>query len=201
MRYYLYILLWLSTILVSCGTKPIKDAAQPEETEKSVTNYLTEHYKDFHGTKLSFLPPQSFTYDPGIGGWSSVSKGSWIVASLVQVKPLLAAGLYKARLTDRTRPDAIEGSLLQEWDVSLNARPSKLFKVETSLGGDDHLQYVLFTGDTTTAYRVTGNVHEDDFKLAPQVKQAVLSIFFDPERITTGQSPTQTSASPCNCPK
>ncbi len=114
---------------------------------------------------------------------------------------MLAAGLYKARLSDMSRPDAIEGSLLQEWDVPINARSSKLFKIQTSLGGDDHLQYVLFTGDTATGYRVTGSVHEDELELAPQVKKAVLSIFFDPERITRGQNPTQTSASPCNCPK
>jgi hypothetical protein len=197
-QYYFYIL--LSIILASCGTKPIKVAAQPEETEKSVTNYLTEQYKDIPGTKLSFLPPKSFTYDPRIGGWSSTSKGSWIISSSVQGKPLLAAGLYKARLSDISRPDAIEGSLLQEWDISLNARQSKLFKIETSLGGDDHLQYVLFTGDTT-GYRVIGSVHGDELEFVPQVKKAVLSIFFDPERIINGQNPTQTSASPCNCPK
>ncbi len=82
MRYYLYIVL-LSNMLVSCGNEPIKVAAKPEETEKTVTNYLTENYKDFPGTKLSLLPPQTFTYDAALGGWSSASKGSWIVTSSV----------------------------------------------------------------------------------------------------------------------
>jgi len=115
---------------------------------------------------------------------------------------LQAAGLYKARLSDATRPDALEGTLVNEWDLSLNALPSKFFKVQTSLGGDDYLQYVLFTGDTTSAYRVIGNVHEEELEFAPLVKKSILSIFFDPEQqIINGQSPTQTSASPCNCPK
>jgi hypothetical protein len=110
--------------------------------------------------------------------------------------------MYKARLADKSRPDAIDGTLLNEWDVAMNSRSSRLFKVQTSLGGDDHLQYILFTGDTTSAYRIIGDVHEDELELAPQVKKSLLSIFFDPERqIIRGQSPTQSSASPCNCPK
>jgi hypothetical protein len=189
------------SLLAACNSNKIA-TIQEEEIPKSVTNYLTEQYKDFPGTKLSLLAAAEFTYDNAVAGWTSTSKGSWIIASPLQSKPLLAAGVYKARLGDKSRPDAIDGTLLNEWDIALNSRPSRLFKIQTSLGGDDHLQYVLFTGDTAYAYRVIGNVHEDEFGLAPIVKKTVLSIFFDPERqIIPGQSPVQTSASPCNCPK
>ena len=200
--YSLVASLLISVLLVSsCGqiSKSSLPAVDEGEMPKTVTNYLTEQYKDFPGTKLSILPAEKFTYDVAVGGWTSESKGSWIIASLLQGKPLLAAGMYKARLSDPTRPDAIEGTLLGEWDISLNARPSRLFKVQTSLGGDDHLQYVLFTGDTTAAYRIIGSVEEDELILAPRVRKSLLSIFYDPER-QVGQG-TQTSASPCNCPK
>ena len=195
------VMLVLLLMISSCGQSPktMLPSAEEAETPKTITNYLTEQYKDFPGTKLSILPADQFTYDVALGGWASASKGSWIIASLLQGKPLQAAGMYKSRLSDPSRPDAIDGTLLGEWDLSINARPSRLFKVQTSLGGDDHLQYVLFTGDTTAAYRIVGSIHEDELTLALNVKKSLLSIFYDPER-QTGQT-TQTSASPCNCPK
>lgn len=169
------------------------------ETPKTVTNYLTEKYQDVAGTKLSLLPPDSFQLDAKTGGWVSKTQRSWIIASSLQTKPLLSAGMYKARLTDKTRPDALEGSLVGEWDIMLNARQSRMFKVETEFGGDDYLQYVLFTGDTTSAYRIVGNIHEDEIELAPKVKASLLSIFYDAER-RAPEGATH-SSSPCNCEK
>jgi hypothetical protein len=199
MRTYCIILTLL--FFTACNSNKLLTIPE-EETTTIRTNYITEHYQDFPGTKLSLLPAEHFTHDAGIGGLSSPSKRSWIIASNIQGRSLQAAGLYKARLSDASRPDALEGTLMNEWDLTINAFPSKLFKVQTSLGGDDYLQYVLFIGDTTSAYRVIGNVHEDELEFAPRVKNSMLSIFFDPERqIINGQSPTQTSASPCNCPK
>lgn len=193
-------LIGIGFIFASCagGLRSRLPEVDEGEIPKTATNYLTDQYKDIPGTKLSLIAPDSFTYDSGLGGWTSASKRSWVITSNLQGMPLMAAGIYKARLTDKTRSDALDGALLGEWDITMNARKSRLLKVHTAFGGDEYLQYVLFIGDSMTAYRVTGTVHSDELLLAPNMRAALLGTFFDAERQLNGNT-TQTSASPCNC--
>lgn len=199
---FLYLLRWMLIGLVfgSCAGNLKSRLPQTKELEvpKSVTNYLTEQYKDIPGTKLSLIVPDSFSYDAALGGFASQSKQTWIIASSLQTKPLLAAGVYKSRLTDKSRPDALDGELLGEWDLSINAQPVRLFKVATALGNREYLQYALFLGDTSGSYRIIGSVHEDELTLASKIQSSLLSIFFDADRKIGGNG-IQTSSSPCNC--
>jgi hypothetical protein len=168
----------------------------------AITNYFTERYRDFPMMKISIIPPECFTKDTDQVGFLDSKDAAAIRAEEIkQGVHTTSADFFK--LFDSTRRnDSLGVKLLELYNFNINGYEAHLVNVLGKIEGDDYLQWWIFIGDTSDTYIVKSFIPTGKKKvLEQQVRSALLSVFYEPDRrlIPFGVDPTTTSSSACNC--
>ena len=176
--------------------------SQQKQEAFIITNYVTEHYRDFPMMKISIIPPAGFLKDPDQVGFLDSKDAAAIRAEHIKQGVQKAAVDFFKRFDSTSHKDSLGIKLVELYDFRINGFEAHLVGTSGTLEGEDYLQWLLFIGDASDTYILKGFLPTSKKKtLEQQVRSALLSVFYEPERrlIPVGADPTTTGTSSCNC--
>jgi hypothetical protein len=191
----LHIIIVSASLLVG-----VADSHSQEQTI-SVTNYLTEDYRDYPFTKISLKLPDGYAFSPIDNGFRNEKTKSVIRIEEVSSPVLTVADGFLRRFDVTTAIDSFGFTLREKMSVMLNNKYSGfLVGLSAEVDGDDYNHVWLFIGDESRTYVIKAMTPEENGEGEIRtLRAAVLSVFYDPARIMPGQDPTTTSSSSCKC--
>jgi hypothetical protein len=159
------------TIVFSCLT--LISYAQPSgggfpneiKTTKSATQL------NIPGTRVYIVPPDGFTISTTL---PAIEKGN---SALVQAMDLVGGSFYTNAATFSKEKFERNGITVFEYkELKVNGFPAKMAFIQ---GNPQTKVYNLVFGDSTFSTMIIGAFGTDDVKTGEQVKQAMLSIYYD----------------------
>jgi hypothetical protein len=172
-----------------------------QEQTINVTNYLTEDYRDYPFTKISLKLPDGYAFSPIDNGFRNDKTKSVIRIEEVTAPVLTVVDGFLRRFDVTTAIDSFGFTLREKMSVMLNNKyRGFLVGLSAEVDGDDYNHVWLFIGDETKTYVIKAMTPEENGEGEIRtLRAAVLSVFYDPDRIMPGQDPTTTSSSSCKC--
>lgn len=123
------------------------------------------------GTRLYLIPPAGFETSPGN---ASISKGN---TAMVQVMDLVGGSFYTNAATFSKESFEQKGITVFEYkELRVNGFPAKMVFMS---GAPNTKVYDLVFGDSTFSTMVMGIFDDHDAQAGNQVRQAMLSIYYD----------------------
>ena len=168
----------------------------------TLTNYFTPHYRDFTMMKISIVPPAGFAKDTDQVGFLDVKDAAAIRAEEIKKGVHEVSTIFLKRFDSTGHNDSLGLQFISQINFTINRFEAHLLNLSGIVDGDEYLQRWLFIGDTGDTYIVKGFIPEKKKKvLEQQVHNALLSVFYEPDRrlIPPGGDATGTSSSSCSC--
>ena len=168
----------------------------------AITNYFTERYLDFPMMKISIVPPDGFIKDTNDIGFVNLKYNSAIRAEELREGVTVSAADFLKSFDSIYHKDSLGMKLKESFNFKINGFDAHLVNLSGNIEGDDYIQWVLFIGDASDTYIVKGYIPEKRKKiLEQQVRSALLSIFYEPDRrlLPPGADATTTSSAACSC--
>ncbi|MFI5263971.1 MAG: hypothetical protein ACHQM6_05605 [Candidatus Kapaibacterium sp.] len=176
--------------------------AQEKQEAFTITNYFNPHYRDFQMMKISIIPPAGFAKDTDQVGFLDVKDAAAIRAEYKKQGAHPASSEFFKLFDSTGYNDSLGLKLLESYHFTINGYESHLVSLSGRIEGDDYLMWWMFIGDTSNTYIVKSFIPvKKKMELEQQVRTALLSVFYEPDRrlIPPGGDPTTTGTSSCNC--
>lgn len=168
----------------------------------SITNYFTEHYRDFTMMKISIVPPEGFIKDTNEAGFINSKFNAAIRAEEVR-KGISAASVdFMKNFDSASHKDSAGMKINESFSFKINGYDAHLVNLSGNVEGDDYIQWCLFIGDASETYIIRGYIPAKRKKvLEQQVRSSLLSVFYEPDRrlLPPGADATTTSSGACSC--
>ncbi len=191
-----YVLCVLHVVCFFCITK-----VSAQENFK-ITNYFTEHYRDFTMMKISIVPPEGFVKDTSEGGFINWKYNTAIRAQEVREGIGIASAMFLKSFDSVTHKDSLGIMLNETFNFKINGFDAHLINLSGSIEGEEYVQWLLFIGDASETYIIRGYIPAKRKKmLEHQVRSSLLSVFYESARILLppGEDGTTTSSGACSC--
>ena len=191
-------LILISTMLLSS----MPALAQEKQESFTVTNYFSERYRDFQGTKISIVPPDGYFKDTLDIGFVNIKNGSALRTEERREDVSFVASSFFKNFDTLSHKDSLGAELHESFNFRINGFQSHLVHLSTIVDGEDYLEWILFIGDKSYTYIVKGFIpRSKQVELELPVRTALLSVFYEPDRriIPAGVDATTTSSSSCSC--
>ena len=176
--------------------------AQEKKETFSITNYFTERYRDFTMMKISIVPPDGFAKDNDEVGFLNRKNAAAIRAEEIRQGVSASSADFFKRFDSTEHKDSLGMKLLDAYNFKINGFEAHLVNLSGIVDGDDYIQWWMFIGDNSDTYVLKSFIPAKKKKaLEQQVRSALLSVFYEPDKrlIPPGGDPTTTSSSACSC--
>ncbi len=176
--------------------------AQGKPETFTITNYVSQRYRDFQMMKISIIPPEGFAKDTDQVGFLDSKDAAAIRADEIKHNVHTATGDFLKLFDSTGHSDSLGLKLGESYDFKINGYEAHLINVTGNIEGDDYLEWWMFIGDTSDTYIVKSFIPlRKKNELEQKVRTSLLSVFYEPERrlVPFGTDPTTTSTTPCNC--
>jgi len=176
--------------------------AQEKQETFTITNYVSQRYRDFQMMKISIVPPEGFAKDTDQAGFLDSKDAAAIRADEKKQSVHSAAPEFFKLFDSSGHNDSLGLKLLGSFNFKINGYESHLVNLSGKIEGEDYLLWWLFIGDASDTYIVKSYIPViKKNELEQRVRTALLSVFYEPDRrlIPPGGDPTTTGTSSCNC--
>ncbi len=129
------------------------------------------------GTKCSLIPPSGFVSATTFSGFQNTEAGASI---MINELPAPYQQLVDGFTTEALKTRGM--TLISKETIDLNDSKATLFKVMQPANGTTYLKHMLVFGDTEHTVLVNGIYPEASESLEKKIKEALLSIVYDPSQ-------------------
>ncbi|MBK7428189.1 MAG: hypothetical protein IPI60_14815 [Saprospiraceae bacterium] len=158
-------LLFLFTMLTSFG-------------QKKFDNKLSETHIAVKGTKISLIPPPDFTKASNFNGFEEEeSSSSIMVLDLPTSYADISGSLTKANLAKQ----GVEAEQIEE--IIVNGLPALFISGQQMAYGELFGKYILVFGTEKETIIINGAFPKELEELGPEIKKAMLTIYYEREKI------------------
>lgn len=168
----------------------------------AITNYFSPQYRDFQMMKVSIIPPAGFEKDTEVAGFINIKNGAAIRAQEIKQSIKQTSDYFFSHFDSTEHKDSLGMKLIETFNFKINGFESHLVNMTGKVEEEDYLEWRLFIGDTSSTYIINGFMPANGrTSLEQQIRSALLSVFYEPDRrlIPPGGDATTTSSSACNC--
>lgn len=168
----------------------------------AITNYFSPKYRDLTMMKISLIPPVGFIRDTEMLGFIDREHGAALRAELIKQSIDSTSNYFFAHFDSIEHKDSLGMKIIESFHFRINGFIAHLVNMTSKVEGNDYLEWRLFIGDTSSTYLIKGFMPANGSKnLEQQIRSALLSVFYEPDRrlLPPGTDPTTTSTSACNC--
>jgi hypothetical protein len=171
-----------------------------QEQMIKITNYMTEKYRDYPFTKISLLLPDGFAFSLIDNGFKDQKTRSVIRIEEVGAPVDTVADKFLRRFDVTTAQDSFGFTMKEKMTARINGKHGFLVGLTAEVDGDDYDHTWLFIGDAERTYVIKSMTpYENGEQEVRRIRAAVLSVYYDPDRIMPGQDATSSGSSSCNC--
>jgi hypothetical protein len=157
--------LFLFTVIISFG-------------QKIIDNKLSETHIAVKGTKISLIPPEDFTKATNFNGFEEEeSSSSIMVLDLPGSYAEISGSLTKANFAKQ----GVEAEKIEE--LIVNGLPALLITGQQLAYGEVFGKYILVFGTEKETIIINGAFPKEFEELGPEIKKAMLSIYYEREKI------------------
>ncbi len=194
------LLLVIALLVVEAGVE--RAVAQEGSNALTITNYVSEKYRDFPLTKVSIILPDGFVSDSDSFGFINKQHHASLVVDDHRENVLMAANEFIKMFNDSDHTDTLHHKLIESYWCKINGFDGFLVGMSSPDSPDRISQWWMFIGDHSGSYVIRGVLPEKrDDEISKQIRNALLTVFYEPDRrlVAPGADPTTTGTSACRC--
>ncbi len=192
----------LIVALLTIGAGVEYSVAQQRSDALTITNYVSEKYRDFPLTKVSIIPPDGFVSDSDSFGFTNKAHNASLVVDDHRENVLMAANEFIKMFNDSDHTDTLHRKLIESYWCKINGFDGFLAGLSNPDSPDRISQWWMFIGDHGGSYVIRGILPEKgDEEISKQIRNALITVFYEPDRrlVAPGADPTTTGTSACRC--
>ncbi len=176
--------------------------AQERHDALTITNYVSEKYRDFPLTKVSIILPEGFVSDSDTFGFSNKQHTASLVVDDHRENVLMAVTEFIKNFNDSDHTDSLHRKLIESYWCKINGYDGFLAGIANPDSQERISQWWMFIGDRSGSYVIRGILPENgDDAISKQIRNALLTVFYEPDRrlVAPGADPSTTGTSACRC--